>query len=209
MDFRITWFTSGQAILPTYSAFLQSVFTGLTIYLFKLIKRTDHYYNMLTIFFLMCISFLPNPTSIPGEFITDGIHRDAVVSFYAFGILLPAIGWLVSWVYTQHNFRLLDTRLDPIFIKKTTGRFYFSNLLYVAALIMSFFSPAVSLAIIAGLAIVYLFPSEKPKYIQQSQKIMNDYYFFWYILLCTVFVGLVRLSHYPTFSLSLTRRFTI
>src|SRR4249919_3075461 len=38
-------------------------------YLFKLYKRTDHWFNLLNVFFLMTISFLPFPSAILGEYI--------------------------------------------------------------------------------------------------------------------------------------------
>src|SRR3981081_2973750 len=40
-------------------------------YLFKLFKRTDHYFNLINIAFLLSIAFLPYTTDVLGEFITD------------------------------------------------------------------------------------------------------------------------------------------
>src|SRR4051794_12283451 len=65
---------------PKYFAYVFS-FINLGIYwanhhyLFRLFKRTDHYFNLLNVFFLMTISFFPYPAGILGEYIMEEGHR--------------------------------------------------------------------------------------------------------------------------------------
>ena len=44
-------------------------------YVFKLFKKTDHGLNLLNLLFLLCISFLPFPTDVLGNYALDGANR--------------------------------------------------------------------------------------------------------------------------------------
>ncbi len=100
---------------PSYLAYVLS-FVMIGIYwanhhsLFRLFVRTDHYFLMLNVFFLMTIAFLPFPTAVLGEYLDDAEQRDTAVTLYALGLLLPAFGWFIVWLYA--NVRgLVDERL--------------------------------------------------------------------------------------------------
>ena len=133
-------------------------------YLFKLYKRTDHWFNLLNVFFLMTISFLPFPSAILGEYVREPEQFAASVRFYAVGIALPAFVWLISWLYASHNKRIIDTRLNDAFVKHLTRQFFISNVIYISAILLSFRFPKVSLGIIILLTLAYLMPSKKPEY---------------------------------------------
>jgi len=154
---------------PKYFAFVFS-FLVLGIYwtnhhyLFKLYKRTDHWFNLLNVFFLMTISFLPFPSAILGEYVREPEQFAASVRFYAVGIALPAFVWLISWLYASHNKRIIDTRLNDAFVKHLTRQFFISNVIYISAILLSFRFPKVSLGIIILLTLAYLMPSKKPEY---------------------------------------------
>ena len=133
-------------------------------YLYKLYMRTDHWFNMLNVLFLMTIAFLPFPSAILGEYIHEPEHFGPAVRFYALGISMPAVVWLVSWLYASHKKRLIDHRLSEPFIKVLTRQFILSNLLYVVAIVLSFYYPGASLALIIFLNLLYLLPPKKPIY---------------------------------------------
>jgi len=44
-------------------------------HIFHVYKRSDHYFVLLNVLFLMCISFLPFPTAVLAEYIADPEHR--------------------------------------------------------------------------------------------------------------------------------------
>ncbi|PWT73927.1 MAG: DUF1211 domain-containing protein [Bacteroidetes bacterium] len=133
-------------------------------YVFKLYKKTNHVFNVLNVLFLMTIAFLPFPTAIFGEYITEDKHRQAAVSFYAVGIFLPAIVWVTMWLYASFGKRLLDQRLSDSFIQYLTRMYLLSNLLYFIAIIVSFFSPLTSIILNIVLTLLYLLPPKKPEY---------------------------------------------
>ena len=133
-------------------------------YLFRLFKKTDHVFNLLNVFFLMAIAFLPYPTGVLGDYIITAIHAKSAVSFYSFALCLPAAAWLSIWVYAKHKKRIIDQRLTDKFLNSLTKQFIISNLLYLFAFFISLVNPMVSISICVGLTLLYLLPPKKPEY---------------------------------------------
>ena len=133
-------------------------------YLFKLFRRTDHYFNLINIAFLMSIAFLPYPTDILGEFISEPEHRKFAITFYAFGIWLPAFTWCMVWFYAKNRKRIIDQRLTKSFIDSLSRQYVLSNAFYIIAFIVSLFSPLISMGICVGLTLLYLLPPKKAEY---------------------------------------------
>ncbi|MBI4313763.1 MAG: hypothetical protein HY594_03000 [Candidatus Omnitrophica bacterium] len=111
----------------------------------------------------MCISFLPFPTAILGKYFGKPAAMHTAVAFYAFGLLLPAFGWLVVWLYACSR-KLIDPRLSPGFIRHVTQQTLTSNGLFIIAMLTAFWSAKVSLGICIGLTCLYLMPPKKPVY---------------------------------------------
>src|SRR5215475_8079452 len=158
-----------SGLWPKYFAYIFSfivigIYWANHHYIFKLYNRTDHVFNILNVLFLMTIAFLPFPTAIFGEYITEDKHRQTAVSFYAIGIYLPAMVWLFMWLYGSFEKRLLDQRLSDSFIQYLTRIYLLSNLLYLIAIIVSFFSPLTSIILNIVLTLLYLLPPKKPEY---------------------------------------------
>src|SRR6266508_127727 len=115
---------------PSYGAYVLS-FVMIGIYwanhhsFFRLFVRTDHYFLMLNVFFLMAIAFLPFPTAVLGEYLDDSEHRLSAVGLYAFGLLFPALTWFAVWAYA--NVRgLVDERLMPDYLRFMTIQYLLS-----------------------------------------------------------------------------------
>jgi len=154
---------------PAYMVYVLSfvqigIFWANHHYIFRLYQRTDHLFNLLNVFFLLSISFLPFPTAVLGEYLTDPANQRSAVILYAFAFLLAALAWFLSWLYGSHGYRLIDRRLDPAFIRYLTRQYLISNALYLGALVMAFFVPVASLAINIALTLLYLMPPRKPAY---------------------------------------------
>ena len=159
---------------PEYFAYIFS-FVIIGIYwanhqhLFRLFRKSDHVFNLLNIFFLMTIAFLPYPTGIFGEYITDKKQIETAVLFYSVGIFLPALAWLLMWLYGSANKRLLDHRLKESFINGLTRKFILSNLLYIIAILLALWNPFASITLNVGLTLLYLIPPPSPQYHSQPQ----------------------------------------
>jgi uncharacterized membrane protein len=153
---------------PSYAAYVLS-FVMIGIYwanhhsFFRLFVRIDHIFLMFNVLFLMCIAFLPFPTAVLGEYLRDPAERDAAVSLYSLGLLLPAAGWLGIWLYA--NLRgLVDERLDPGYVRFLTIQYLVSCAFFGTALALSFAAPWVALAMVTGLTLAYLLPPRRPRY---------------------------------------------
>jgi uncharacterized membrane protein len=153
---------------PSYGAYVLS-FVMIGIYwanhhsFFRLFVRADHYFLVLNVVFLMAIAFLPFPTAVLGEYLDDAAQRDTAVTLYAFGLLLPAFGWIVVWLYANAR-GLVDERLAPEYVRFLTVQYLLSNLLYGSALLLSFLDPWIALVIVVVLTLLYLLPPRRPRY---------------------------------------------
>jgi uncharacterized membrane protein len=154
---------------PSYGAYVLS-FVMIGIYwanhhwFFKLFVRTDHIFLVLNVLFLMAIAFLPFPTAVLGEYLDNDAERQTAVSLYALGLLLPALSWLLVWLYA--NWRgLVDAHLAPDFRRFMTVQYLLSNALFAGALVLSFLNAWAALTIVVGLTLLYLIPPRAPKYV--------------------------------------------
>lgn len=162
--------TTLLAIWPSYFAYILSFVTvGIYWvnhhYIFKIYQKTDHVFNLLNVFFLMCISFLPFPTEVLGTHLLERSEQRTVVAFYVFGLLLPAATWFLAWIYARSNYRLIDPRLSPRFVGYLTRQYALSVVFYLLALIISLIQPVIGLAIAVGLTFLYLLPPKRPVYL--------------------------------------------
>ncbi len=162
----------GAALFNLWSHYFVYVLSFLMIgiywvnhhYLFGLFKKTDHIFGLLNVFFLMCIAFVPFPTAVLGEYLTDEHNRHAAFFFYTLGLALPAFGWFLIWFYESRKFRLIDKNLNPQFVAYLTRKFLIIDIIYFSALLISLWNSILGLAICVGLTLLYLLPSKKPVY---------------------------------------------
>jgi len=167
---RLSLSLSLLSLWPSYLAYILS-FVIVGIYwanhhfIFKLYKTTNHVFNLLNVFFLMCISFLPFPTSVLGQHLKDAGEEKTAVAFYCFGLLLPALSWMFMWIYASKGYRLIDKKLALSFVKYMTAQYIISCVLYLLALGASLINPKYGLGIAIGLTLLYLMPPKKPVYI--------------------------------------------
>jgi uncharacterized membrane protein len=154
---------------PSYFAYVLSfVMVGIYWanhhYIFKLFDKTDHGLNLLNLLFLMFIAFLPLPTEALGTYMLDEANRTTAVTFYALGLLAPAAGWLLMWVYARRGFRLVNRDLDDRFLRRLTLQYALSVAVYTGAVVVSLISYWWGLAICTGLMLLYLLPPRRPVY---------------------------------------------
>jgi len=154
---------------PSYFAYALS-FVTIGIYwanhhaLFQLFRRTDHVFLMMNVGFLMAIAFLPFPTAVLGEYLKEGSHRDAAVTFYTIGLLLPATGWCTVWLYARWRGLLVDT-LAPWYVRFLTYQYLLSLAAYLTGLVVSFIEPWVALGVTVSFTALYLLPPRRPQFI--------------------------------------------
>jgi uncharacterized membrane protein len=154
---------------PAYLAYIMSfimigIYWANHHYVFRLYRGTNHVFNLINLFFLMCISFLPFPTSILSRDLRRPGQETTAVMFYAFGLLLPALGFLFMWLYATGNHRLVEKNLAPGFIRLLKLKYALSCVIYTAAILIAHWYVLVGLGICVGLTFLYLAPSRDPWY---------------------------------------------
>ena len=119
---------------PEYAAYVLS-FVTIGIYwanhnsFFKHFVRSDHFFLMINVFFLMAVAFVPFPTAVLGEYLDDDPERKTAVIFYIIGLLLPAIGWLPSGSTATRTTSSTRT-LIPDYLRFLTFQFIGSMTIY-------------------------------------------------------------------------------
>lgn len=161
-----------QYIIHNWPKYFAYVFAFINIgiywvnhhYFFKFFKGTDHVFNLLNVFFLMTIAFVPYPAGILGEYVMEPEHRKSAISFFTFSMWLPAFAWLLMWLYASYKKRLTDSRLSETFTKKLTWLYFLSNAFYIFSFLISLVNPVAGIAVSMGLTLLYLLPPMKPEY---------------------------------------------
>ena len=163
--------TLGSELLNLWTSYFGYIFSFMMIgiywarhhFIFQLYKKTNHSFILLNLFFLLCISFLPFPTSVLARYITVDEWRQTAIVFYAFGLFLPSFAWLLVWFYGSRR-GMLDEKIDDRYISHLTRIYALSNGLYVAAILLALWNGTAGLIMCIGLTLLYLLPPKKPVY---------------------------------------------
>ena len=72
--------------------------------------------------------------------------------------MVTAIFFTLLWFYAAGNYRLVSRNLERSLLRAMTRRYVAGMALYVLAFALAFFSAAASLALIVGLALLFVLP---------------------------------------------------
>jgi uncharacterized membrane protein len=116
----------GEALLqstldywPKILSFLTS-FTLIAIFwhghhrAFHYLRHFDGRLDWLTLFHLLCIAFIPFPTAIVGEHVSDPVAQE----FYFGTILVTGLVTMALWWYASSEHRLVDPELPSSIIRR-------------------------------------------------------------------------------------------
>ena len=126
--------------------------------LMKLIDRIDHGFITLNLLLLMCVAFLPFPTAVMAEHLTDPHERSTAVAFYCGAFTVTAVFYFLMWWHAARNRRLIAPHVSDDAVRAVTRAYAPGSLLYLAATLLAFVHVAISLTIVLGLAVLYMFP---------------------------------------------------
>lgn len=124
---------------------------------FSYIVRSDHILLFLNTLLLMCVAFIPFPTALLAEYVSSEQQQTAV-AVYAGTLAVSAVFFTLLWLYAASGYRLVDRDLDPATLRAMTRRYIAGMLLYIAAFALAFVNIVLSLALIVGLALVFILP---------------------------------------------------
>jgi uncharacterized membrane protein len=167
----------GRALLDAkshYVAFATAFFTIAVLWvnhhdLFKLIDHADRGLMFLNSMLLLSISFLPFPTSVLAEHMTDSNtdNRQAALLAYGGTMVVIAFFFNVSWRYVRSH-GLIRQDLSNEAVQRIDRAYNPAILMYAAALPLSFFSAWFSIAVWLGLAVFFLLFGYEPEFEQED-----------------------------------------
>lgn len=150
---------------PSYAAYATSFLVIGIMWLnhhnlFQLIGRVDHALLVYNLALLGFIAFVPFPTALVADHLTDGGGRTAT-AIYGGLFLLTAITFNLLWRHASSDRRLIDEGAPQATVDAITKAYSIGPLTYLVALLVAFLSPVGSLALHAGIALFFLLPGER------------------------------------------------
>ena len=127
--------------------------------IFLYVRRSDRYFLLINVAFLMLIAFLPFPTALLAEYLPEpeAERRVAVVVYSATEVAI-ALAFNALWWYAVAGERLLDREADRRAVRTISRRYMVGPFAYGAALALALVSAWASLALHGILAALYLLP---------------------------------------------------
>ena len=167
----------GQSLLDAgshYVAYATAFFTIAVLWvnhhdLFRLIDHADRGLMFVNSMLLLSIAFLPFPTSVLAEHMTDPDKSNRQAALLAYGCTMVAVAFFynVTWRYVKAH-GLLRRDLTDVAIRRITRAYNPAILLYAAALPLSFFSAWFSIALWLALAVFWLLFGYEPEFAAES-----------------------------------------
>lgn len=131
--------------------------------LFHYIKRTDRYFVLINVAFLMTIAFLPFPTALLAAYLPVPDGRTAAVAAYSGTLVCIALAYNALWWYAIWDDRLLEPSVNRRAVDTITRRYRLGPISYGVSFGLAFVNVWASLAVHAVLAGLYLLPEHSPR----------------------------------------------
>lgn len=104
---------------------------------FDRITRYDRPLVWINFVFLLCIVFIPFPTSVMVDYDTYW----SAVSFYAASIAAAGFTLALLWQYVSRGHRLIDRTIDPREIRSNTFRSLIVPVIFLSSIGVAYFDP--------------------------------------------------------------------
>ena len=144
---------------PTFVAFLNTFATILIIWinhhnLFNNIRRTNNVFMLLNGLLLLCVTFLPFPTSLVADYYGHAGDTTAA-ALYAGTFLVMACAFNVLWRYASNKHRLIAREITVEDIQSINRQYLLGPTVYGLAFVLAFINVTSSLLLTIVLAIFY------------------------------------------------------
>ena len=103
------------------------------------------------------MAFIPFPTALLAEYIQSEEQTTAGV-VYSGTLAVTAIFFSLLWLYAAGNSRLVRRDLDPALLRAMTRRYVAGMVFFIVAFALAFVSVTLSLALVVGLALLFVLP---------------------------------------------------
>ncbi len=144
---------------PTFVAFLNTFATILIIWinhhnLFTNIRRTNNVFMLVNGLLLLCVTFLPFPTSLVADYYGHTGETTAAV-LYAGTFFVMACAFNGLWRYASHKHRLIAREIPVMDIRSINKQYLMGPTVYGLAVVLAFINVTSSLLLTIVLAIFY------------------------------------------------------
>lgn len=130
----------------------------------KIIEKTDHVFNLLTILFLAAVSITPFPARAFVEHMAGDANSRTAGVIYTSLLAIPSLVWLIRWSYAVGR-GLPDPRLDPTYLRQVTIKYAVTAAVFVAGVALSALVDwRVGFGVTALVTLTYLIPPMRPRY---------------------------------------------
>jgi len=126
--------------------------------IFQYVRRTDRYFLLVNVLFLLTIAFVPFPTAVLAEYLPEPAERGDAVVLYSATMVAMALTFNALWWYAVRGGRLLEPDADLHAVRTIGRRYLMGPPAYGVVLVLAFFAPWAALAGHALLALLYLLP---------------------------------------------------
>jgi uncharacterized membrane protein len=151
---------------PHYVSFLLSFFVVGVIWLnhhatINLLARTDHRLQVLNLLLLLPVTVLPWPTDLLATYTKDGTAADQRLAVLIYGATSTAmaLSFNVLWRYLRRHPELHKTHVTPELLAVRNHRYMVGLAVYPVATAVGLLSVPLFLALMLGLAFLYLLPT--------------------------------------------------
>ncbi|NES94696.1 MAG: DUF1211 domain-containing protein [Desertifilum sp. SIO1I2] len=119
---------------------------------FHYARRGDRLLLWINILYLMCLTFIPFPTALLGEYAPDSV----AVAIYGVTLLVTAIVFNGMWWYIAYSPGLLRPETNPRVVKQVTRGGILGLVAYTLALALAFMNPPLSITLQVLLPIFFI-----------------------------------------------------
>ena len=145
---------------PSFLAYLISFFSIGVVWIAhygvtRSLRGVDEIFLRLNLLFLFFVAFLPYPTKLVAEFLTEPEQERVAVTVYSLTLLVISVTLRVLWFYAAEDRRLLadDISGEQVASRNTTLTPVLA--VYLAAVALGLLVPQAAVAVLA-LAVIYL-----------------------------------------------------
>jgi uncharacterized membrane protein len=159
----------GPALVREWPSFAAYVTSFLTIgvmwvshhQMFTIIRRTTPTFLFLNVLFLLPVAFVPYPTALVAGHITEEHGRTTAVLVYGALSVVIALMFNVLWAYAFRR-GLVSGGRGADQARQVARGFVVGPLIYLAATLLAFVNPFISMAAFAALAVYWMLPGKIP-----------------------------------------------
>lgn len=145
----------GATVIGLYWA--HSHFSG------KIVEKTDHGFNLLTLLFLVAVSAVPLPALPLVEHLRGDADSPAAAAVFCWTLVAPSTLWLIRWIYAERR-GLPDPRLTPAYTARLTIKYAVMTAGFWLAALVSLWAWRWGLGITALLVLSYVAPPMSPEF---------------------------------------------